>query len=103
MVLILPDSSVLIPYLIQRVYAEPVERQLRLKRLILCSVVAEEIMAGARDQTERRRYNRFFALFQTARLSATPTDGAWHTAGTSTRATADSIAPSSRAITRTMC
>lgn len=81
MVLILSDSSVLIPYLIQRVYAERVERQLRLKRLILCSVVAEEIMAGARDQAERRRYNMFFARFQTARLIATPTDGAWHTCG----------------------
>ncbi len=81
MVLILPDSSVLIPYLVQRTYAERIERQLRLKRLILCSVVAEEIMAGARDQIERRRYNMFFAQFQTARLIVTPADGVWRTCG----------------------
>jgi len=81
MVLILPDSSVLIPYLVQRTYAERLERQLKLKRLTLCSVVAEEIMAGARDQTERRRYTMFFAQFQTTRLIVTPTDRVWHTCG----------------------
>jgi len=81
MVLILPDSSVLIPYFAHRSYAERVERELGLKRLILCSVVTEEIMAGARDQTDRRQYDLFFARFQRLRLIATPDNETWHTCG----------------------
>jgi predicted nucleic acid-binding protein len=52
-----------------------------MERLVLCSVVAEEIMAGARDQAERRRYNMFFARFRRLGLIATPDDEAWQTCG----------------------
>ncbi len=61
--LTVPDSSVLIPYLMQRAYMARIDRLIHTGRLVLCSVVAEEIMAGARDQDERRRYDRFFAPF----------------------------------------
>ncbi len=59
MVLVLADSSVLIPYLSRRAYIQRVEHELSRERLVLCSVVATEIMVGARDQIERRRYDRF--------------------------------------------
>lgn len=77
MVLVLPDTSVLIPYLARRAYVQRVERELSRERLVLCSVVASEILVGARDHIERRRYNAFFALFHRTSLVATPDDGTW--------------------------
>ena len=81
MVLVLADSSILIPYLSRRSYIQRVERELGMERLVLCSVVAAEIMVGARDQIERRRYDKFFSSFRRARLIATPDDGMWNSAG----------------------
>lgn len=79
--LILPDSSVLIPYLVRHAYVVRVERAMRRNQLVLCSVVAEEILAGARDTHERRGYDAFFAAFRRLGLTATPDDEAWHTCG----------------------
>ncbi len=75
------DSSVLIPYLTQRAYTARIDRLIHAGRLVLCSVVAEEIMAGARDQDERRRYDRFFAPFLRLRLVVTPDEQAWRGCG----------------------
>jgi predicted nucleic acid-binding protein len=54
---------------------------LRAGRLVLCSVVAEEIMAGARNQQERQNYDAFFTTFLRLGLVVTPTDAAWRRCG----------------------
>src|SRR5438067_3894923 len=51
------------------------------RRLVLCSVVAEEIMAGAHGQAERRRYDAFFARFDRSGRIVTPNDQEWRTCG----------------------
>lgn len=79
--LIVPDSSILIPYLARHAYADTVERALRARRLVLCSVVAEEVMAGANDQNERRDYDRFFGLVGRVGGVITPDDEMWRTCG----------------------
>jgi predicted nucleic acid-binding protein len=77
----LPDSSDLIPYLRGRSYLERVDRDLAARRLVLCSVVAEEIMAGAHGQAERRRYDAFFARFDRLGHIVTPDDQDWRRRG----------------------
>jgi predicted nucleic acid-binding protein len=79
--MILPDSSVLIPYFTRQHYAERIERALRAGRLALCSVVAEEVLAGARSQQERRLYDRFFGQCQRLGLVITPDYDAWRMCG----------------------
>ena len=78
---ILPDSSVFIPYFARHRYVEPVEGALRAGRLALCSVVAAEVIAGARDRDERRLYDQFFERCRRLGLIVTPHDEAWRTCG----------------------
>lgn len=77
----LVDSSVLIPYLLGRSYVALVDSWILARRLLLCSVVVEEITAGARDQDERRRYDAFFSGFRRLGMITTPTHDEWHTCG----------------------
>jgi predicted nucleic acid-binding protein len=77
----LVDSSVFIPYLLGRYYVALVDSWILARRLLLCSVVVEEITAGARDQEERRRYDAFFAEFRRQGLIITPTHEEWQTCG----------------------
>lgn len=74
---ILADSSILIPYLRGHSYRERVDRDIRARRLVLCSVVAEEIMAGAREQQERRAYDAFFSRFDQAGRIVVPDGHDW--------------------------
>jgi predicted nucleic acid-binding protein len=46
----------------------------------LCSVVAQELLAGSRD-TEARRLEAFIARFEKLRRTATPTHASWRRAG----------------------
>lgn len=78
---ILPDSSVLIPYFARHTYVARIEGALRTGHLALCSIVAAEIMAGARDQEERRGYDRFFERARRLGLIVTPNDEAWRRCG----------------------
>ena len=77
----LPDSSVLIPYLRGRSYLERVDRDMAARRLVLCSVVAEEVMAGAHGQAERHRYDAFFARFDRLGRIITPDNQDWRRCG----------------------
>lgn len=77
----LPESSVLIPYLRNRTYGPRIEADIDDGRMLLSSVVCEEILAGARDGYERRRYDTFFSRFRRDGLLVTPTDDEWHTCG----------------------
>lgn len=78
---IFPDSSVFIPYLVRRRYATRIESESRAGRIALCSVVATEVLAGARSREERRLYEGFFARFQRTGLVATPSEDEWFTCG----------------------
>lgn len=78
---ILPDSSILIPYLRNGSYAGRVERGLGARRFALCSVVAAEVMAGARGQDERRAYDAFFIRLERSGHAVTPNDLDWRTCG----------------------
>ena len=51
------------------------------RRLVLCSVVAEEVMAGAHGQAERRRYDAFFARFDRLGRIITPDNQDWRRCG----------------------
>ncbi len=78
---LLPDTSVLIPYFTRNAYASDIDRALRAGRFVICSVVAEEVLAGARDQGERQDYDRFFGLARRSGGSATPSDEDWRRCG----------------------
>src|SRR5690242_11758666 len=78
---ILPDSSVLIPYLTRERHRMAIELAVQQGRIAICSVVAAEIRAGARDRAERQRYDRFFALCRRRGVTVTPDEAAWHTCG----------------------
>ena len=78
---ILPDSSILIAYFARSSYGDRIARDLNAGRLALSSVVAEEVMAGARDQEERRLYDDFFDRCRRSGSIATPNDEAWRTCG----------------------
>jgi predicted nucleic acid-binding protein len=77
----MPESSILIPYLREGHYRSELRRAVHDGRLLLSSVVAEEILAGARDQRQRREYDAFFDLFGRRGLILTPTDTDWQTCG----------------------
>jgi predicted nucleic acid-binding protein len=79
--LILPDSSVLIPYLTRQAYIAQVERTLHSERFALSSVVVAEILAGARGQFERLRLDRFFTRCLRRGMLVTPNSEAWATCG----------------------
>jgi len=78
---ILPDSSILIAYFARASYGDRLERDLRAGRLVLSSVVAEEVLAGARDQEEQKIYDDFFDRCRRSGSIATPTDEMWRTCG----------------------
>ena len=50
-------------------------------RLVLSSVVAEEILAGAKDTQRRREYREYFHRFEQLGLSVVPTSEDWIRAG----------------------
>jgi predicted nucleic acid-binding protein len=77
----IPESSVLIPYLREGRYRSEIRRAVHDGRLLLCSVVAEEILAGARDQQQQREYDVFFDLFRRRGLVLRPTDADWQACG----------------------
>lgn len=79
--MIVPDSSVLIPYFVRNSYVERVESALRSGRLALCSVVATEIIAGAFDQEDRQLYEGFVDRARRSGLVITPGDEEWQTCG----------------------
>lgn len=79
--MILPDSSVLIPYFVRNSYVDRIEGALRAGRLALCSVVATEIMAGAFDQEDRQLYAGFVDRTRRSGLVVTPGDEEWQTCG----------------------
>lgn len=56
-----------------RRYAEPVH---------LSAVVAEELYVGARDQAERRQWDRLWRSFEQMRRLVVPTANDWREAGT---------------------
>lgn len=75
------ESSVLIPYFGEGRYRSEIRRAVNDGQLLLCSVVAEEILAGARDQQQQREYDAFFDLMRRRGLVLTPTDQDWQTCG----------------------
>ncbi|MDQ2827543.1 MAG: hypothetical protein M3Y74_00620 [Chloroflexota bacterium] len=60
---------------------ERMNRARQARRLVLCSVVAEEVMAGARDRNDRQDYESFFALSQRSGPVVTPIDSEWLSCG----------------------
>ena len=76
-----PDSSILIPFFRGPGYQHVITELVRSKRLWLSAVVILEVLSGARDQHDRRRYTRFFE--PTLRLGqiVTPNEQEWRTCG----------------------
>jgi predicted nucleic acid-binding protein len=58
-----------------------IERAVQQGRIAICSVVAAEVRAGARDRAERQQYDRFFALCRGRGVTVTPDEAAWHKCG----------------------
>ena len=77
----IPETSVLIPYLREGHYRSEIRRAVHEGRMLLISVVTEEILAGARDYRQQREYDTFFDLFRHRGLVLTPTDADWQTCG----------------------
>ena len=75
------DTSILIPFLRGTAYLSLIHRLLSQGRLVLCSVVAEEILAGARDATMLRRYRAFFQRIEAHGAVAAPSHEDWVKAG----------------------
>jgi predicted nucleic acid-binding protein len=67
------DTSVLIPYLTGRRFAEDVRAAARPGRLWLSSLVALELYVGTRDQTEKRALDALVASFERRQRVLTPT------------------------------
>ena len=74
------DSSVLIPFFNRGTHRETVVRLLRRGTFVLCSVVAEEILAGTRGRQERAEFEAFFRRFEPSQV-VTPAHQDWLTAG----------------------
>ncbi len=81
MSLLLPDTSVWIRYLRSGTSERQFRQALRGKRILLASVVAQELYAGAPDRDDRRDLDRIRAAFAAAGLVATPAFDDWCTAG----------------------
>src|SRR5690242_3607736 len=77
----LADSSILIPFLRGEAHRRYVWRLLRQGRLLLSSVVALELLQGARDAEQRRRLRAFFQSFDRLALMSTPLHEDWLRAG----------------------
>ncbi|MCA1598171.1 MAG: PIN domain-containing protein [Chloroflexi bacterium] len=79
--IVLPDSSILIAFFAHASYGDRIERELRAGRFALCSVVAQEVLAGARDRSEIRLYDRFFTRCERLGVVVTPNDESWRACG----------------------
>jgi predicted nucleic acid-binding protein len=74
------DTSVLIPFFNRGSHRETVVRLLRRGTFVLCSVVAEEILAGTRGRQDRAEFEAFFMRFESSQV-VTPVHQDWRTAG----------------------
>jgi predicted nucleic acid-binding protein len=75
------DTSVFIAYIRKKEYSEWVDRATESGRLVLSSVVAMELYAGARSLVEKRLLDQFVVSMKTLSTYATPMEDDWARAG----------------------
>jgi predicted nucleic acid-binding protein len=91
---LLYDTSIYVEILRSRVFAATVrgEYERRVPSTYFSSVVVQELLAGARDQGERRIVEELYVPFERARRIVTPTHGVWKEAGLLLRKVLDRLA-----------
>jgi predicted nucleic acid-binding protein len=75
------DTSVYIAYIRRKEYSELVERATEYGRVVLSSVVAMELYAGARSAAEKRLLDRFVESMKTLSAYETPRENDWARGG----------------------
>ena len=71
------DTSVYIAYIRRREHSEMVDRATESGRVVLSSVVAMELYAGARSATEKRLLDQFVASMKRMSAYETPREDDW--------------------------
>ena len=80
------DSQMIIRAMRQEQEAERYQTFLSASLVFLCSVVAQELLAGARDHEMRRLRREFLDPFEAVKRLATPSHRSWDDAGLILRA-----------------
>jgi len=75
------DSQMLIRAIRHPSEGDRYEEFLSASLVYLCSVVAQELLSGARDDEMRRLNREFLAPFESLKRLATPSHGGWRQAG----------------------
>lgn len=75
------DTSVYIAYIRRKGYSDLVDRATESGRVVLSSVVAMELYAGARSVTEKRLLDQFVASMKMMSAYESPREGDWARGG----------------------